>query len=56
LIVAAAALLEQNPEPTAAQVKEALAVHICRCGSHSRVLRAIRRAADMMATNGDGRP
>lgn len=50
LIVAAAALLERNPDPSAAQIKEALAVHICRCGSHGRVLRAIRRAAHVMAT------
>lgn len=45
LIVAAAALLKQNPDPSDTDIRQALAVHICRCGTHSRVLRAIRRAA-----------
>src|SRR5205814_1172796 len=39
------ALLNQNPKPTEAQVRGALAGNLCRCGSHARVLRAIMRVA-----------
>ena len=45
MIVAARALLQQNPRPTEAQVREALAGNLCRCGSHARVIRAVLRAA-----------
>jgi nicotinate dehydrogenase subunit A len=45
IIVAAKALLDRNPKPTDAEIKEALAPHLCRCGSHPRVIRAVRRAA-----------
>ena len=45
MIVAARARLQQNPRPTEAQVREALAGNLCRCGSHARVIRAVLRAA-----------
>ena len=45
MIVAARALLQQNRHPTEAQVREALAGNLCRCGSHARVIRAVLRAA-----------
>ena len=45
MIVAARALLQQNAHPTEAQVREALAGNLCRCGSHARVIRAVLRAA-----------
>ena len=45
MIVAARALLQQTPRPTEAQVREALAGNLCRCGSHARVIRAVLRAA-----------
>jgi nicotinate dehydrogenase subunit A len=45
MIVAARALLQQNPRPTEVQVREALAGNLCRCGSHARVIRAVLRAA-----------
>ena len=45
MIVAARALLQQNPRPTEAQVRKALAGNLCRCGSHARVIRAVLRAA-----------
>lgn len=48
LIVAAKALLDRVPDPDEAQIRRALDVHICRCGVHARVLRAIARAADEM--------
>lgn len=45
LVVAATALLSDHPAPDLDTTKAALTPHICRCGSHPRVLRAIRQAA-----------
>jgi nicotinate dehydrogenase subunit A len=49
IAVSAAALLSNNPSPTEAQIREALDKHLCRCGSHSRVIRAVLRAANEQA-------
>lgn len=48
MIVGAAALLEHNPDPTDAEIRSALAIHLCRCGAHTRILKAVRRAAQSM--------
>ena len=48
MIVGAAALLEHNPDPTDAEIRAALAIHLCRCGAHARILKAVRRAAQSM--------
>jgi nicotinate dehydrogenase subunit A len=45
MIIAAADLLNRNPNPTEAQVREGLAGHLCRCGTHNRIIRAVLRAA-----------
>jgi nicotinate dehydrogenase subunit A len=45
MIMEAAAFLQRTPRPTEAQVKEALANNICRCGTHPRVVAAVLRAA-----------
>jgi nicotinate dehydrogenase subunit A len=45
MVMSARALLAQTPRPTEAQVREALAGNLCRCGSHARVIRAVLRAA-----------
>ena len=45
LVVATTALLEGNPAPDRAAIKAALTPHICRCGSHPRVFRAVEDAA-----------
>ena len=47
MIIAARALLSRVPKPTDAQIRDELAGNLCRCGSHDRVLRAVRRAAEM---------
>ena len=47
-IMAAAALLRSTPNPTDAQINEALAGHLCRCGTQQRVRIAIHRAARQM--------
>jgi nicotinate dehydrogenase subunit A len=46
IAVAAAALLSSTPKPSEAQVRQALDKHLCRCGSHNRVVRAVMRAAN----------
>jgi nicotinate dehydrogenase subunit A len=45
LVVAVTALLNANASPDDMQITAALQAHLCRCGSHSRVLRAVHRAA-----------
>jgi nicotinate dehydrogenase subunit A len=45
MIMSAAALLARTPHPTDAQVRDVLSSNLCRCGSHLRILRAIRRVA-----------
>jgi len=48
VITSAAALLRRHPRPTRQQIVEALERHLCRCGAHNRMVRAIERAADHM--------
>jgi nicotinate dehydrogenase subunit A len=45
IIMSAKALLDANPTPTDAQIRAALAGNLCRCGTHIRMLRAIRSVA-----------
>jgi nicotinate dehydrogenase subunit A len=49
IIMGAAALLSRNPSPTDAQIRSELDIHLCRCGSYDRILRAIRRATQKMS-------
>lgn len=51
MIVGAAALLERNSAPSDAEIREALELHLCRCGSYERILRAVRRASQAMQKN-----
>jgi nicotinate dehydrogenase subunit A len=44
MIMQAAALISSNKKPTDAQIKQALAYNLCRCGTHLRIVRAVRRA------------
>jgi nicotinate dehydrogenase subunit A len=48
MIIATAALLRRNPEPDEAAIRQALARHLCRCGTHVEILAAVRRAAELM--------
>lgn len=45
MIMTAKVLLDKNPNPTDSEIKQALAANLCRCGSHLRIVRAIKRAA-----------
>jgi len=48
MIMTAKDLLDQNPHPTIAEVREGLAQNLCRCGTHGRIVRAVLRAAQNM--------
>jgi nicotinate dehydrogenase subunit A len=48
MVMAAKALLDRNPKPTARDVRAALNGHLCRCASHNRIVRAVQRAATEM--------
>jgi nicotinate dehydrogenase subunit A len=45
IAVSAAALLAENASPTEDEIRKALDKHLCRCGSHNRVVRAVQEAA-----------
>ncbi len=47
MIMQSAALLAHNPKPTELQIKAELANNLCRCGTHLRIVRAVKRAADI---------
>lgn len=49
MIMRTKALLDKNPKPTDGQIKEALAGNLCRCGTHIRILRAVKRASGQLA-------
>ena len=46
MVIAATALLARTPDPSDAEIRAALADHLCRCGVYGRVVRAVRRAAE----------
>ena len=48
MIMRAQALLEKNASPTEAQIRAQMQPNLCRCGTHTRILAAIRRAAETM--------
>jgi aerobic-type carbon monoxide dehydrogenase small subunit (CoxS/CutS family) len=50
MIVKAAELLSNSPKPDEAQIRKALNGHLCRCGTYPSILRAVRRASEMMAS------
>jgi nicotinate dehydrogenase subunit A len=52
MVMSAAALLRENADPSDADIRAALEGNLCRCGSHMRILRAVRRAAAAMKKEG----
>jgi len=48
MIMRAQALLEKNPSPSEAEIRRHMMPNLCRCGTHMRILRAVRRAAERM--------
>ena len=53
MIMTIAALLWATPHPTDEQIRTALDGNLCRCGSHARILRAVRRAEALMWGDGN---
>jgi aerobic-type carbon monoxide dehydrogenase small subunit (CoxS/CutS family) len=50
MMMRAQALLQKNTKPTDEQIRSELEPHLCRCGTHMRILRAVHRAARLMDT------
>ena len=46
MIMQAKALLDENRKPTETQIRQALAGNLCRCGTHVRIVRAVKRASE----------
>jgi nicotinate dehydrogenase subunit A len=51
IITSAAALLATNPAPSRDAIVQALDKHLCRCGAHNRMIRAVQRAAAAVSSN-----
>lgn len=49
MIMQAKELLDTKKRPTEGEIKQALAGNLCRCGTHLRIVRAVKRASEMMA-------
>ena len=56
MIMRAQALLERNSRPTEAELRAHMTPNLCRCGTHMRILRAVRRAATAMGGGVQGAP
>jgi len=52
LLIAAQALLEANPRPSEAQIRDAIGGNLCRCTGYQQVVEAIRLAAERLAGGG----
>lgn len=50
MMMRAQALLARNPRATDDEIRAQLQPNLCRCGTHARILRAVRRAAGLMQT------
>lgn len=52
-VMSTKALLNENPAPTMAEVKEALSGHICRCGCYAGIAQAVTHASEKIAKKGE---
>ncbi len=50
MMMRAQALLQRNAKPTDQEIRSELEPHLCRCGTHMRILRAVRRAISLIST------
>jgi nicotinate dehydrogenase subunit A len=50
MVMQAADLLKRHPKPTEQQIREGLAMNLCRCGTHQRIVRAVQRASGQPVT------
>jgi len=51
MIMMTVALLARNPDPGEGEIRRELSGNLCRCGTHLEIVKAVRRAADLMAQN-----
>jgi nicotinate dehydrogenase subunit A len=51
MVMRAQALLERTPNPSDDEIRRELAINLCRCGTHMRILRAVRRAVALIAAS-----
>jgi aerobic-type carbon monoxide dehydrogenase small subunit (CoxS/CutS family) len=56
MIMRAQALLEKNPSPSDEEIRRHMMPNLCRCGTHMRIFRAVRRAAQAMQAGGSPAP
>jgi nicotinate dehydrogenase subunit A len=49
MMIRAKTLLDKNKRPTVQQIKESLQQHLCRCGTHTRIIKAIQRASQELS-------
>jgi nicotinate dehydrogenase subunit A len=50
MVMQAADLLKRTPKPTEVQIRQGLAMNLCRCGTHQRIVRAVQRASGQPVT------
>jgi nicotinate dehydrogenase subunit A len=53
MMMRAQALIQKNPNASEAEIRAGLQPNLCRCGTHMRILRAVKRAAKMMQGAGN---
>jgi carbon-monoxide dehydrogenase small subunit len=51
-VISVTALLEHNPDPTDAEIREGISGNLCRCTGYQGIVRAVRRAAEIIAVEG----
>lgn len=56
LILSTKALLDANPNPTEAEIREAISGNLCRCTGYAQIVEAVRLAAERLASEGVARP
>ena len=48
MVMQSVAFLAKNPHPSEGQIQDALAANLCRCGTHTRIVKAVKRASEAM--------
>ncbi len=56
MLLSAKALLDENPQPSAEDIKEAISGNLCRCTGYASILRAVQAAAERMRGEAEGHP
>lgn len=51
-VMAAEGLLRRNPDPSLAEIQEAMSGNLCRCGAYDHIFKAVRRAAELRSSAG----